>query len=266
MAVHLTNTHLIEEAIIVATHRCIPADNMIFQLLQPHWYRTLSLNAGARETLVPSIILPLTGFELDQGYAFLAYAYEKFNFQGKYVPTDLKDRGFPPDDLDSPRYRNYAYARNMVLIWKTIRAFVSSMLALQYTSDAQVAEDTYIKNWCKEIQTSGQIPTFPTILDQNSLADAITMCIHVASPQHSAVNYLQSFYQTFVINKPPCLFRPLPTTLTELKNVTEQFLVKSLPIGHQQYWLLAAHIPWLLSFRPAEDNTLINYAASLWNL
>ena len=92
------------------------------------------------------------------------------------------------------------------------------------------------------------------------------MCIHIASPQHSAVNYLQSFYQAFVINKLPCLFQPLPTTLEDLQAVDEQFLVKSLPIGHQRYWLLAAHIPWLLSFRPAEDNSLINYAASLWNL
>ena len=268
ITVHLTNTHLIEEAIIVATHRCVLFDNIIYQLLEPHWFRTLSLNAAARETLVPQIVLELVGYGKDQGFNFIQHAYRNFNFQAKYVPQDLEDRGFPIDDLDSPRFRNYAYARNIILMWRVIRKFVSSMLSLQYKSDASVAGDRYIKAWCNEIQsdTGAQIKTFPSITTLEQLVDAVTMCIHIAFPQHSAVNYLQSFYQAFVINKPPCLFQPIPTTLKDLKEVKEPFLVKSIPIGHQRHWLLAAHIPWLLSFRPAEDNNLINYAASLWNL
>ena len=63
VVVHLTNTHLIEESTIVATHRNIPEDNIIFQLLEPHWYKTLSLNAAARETLVPKVVLALTGYD-----------------------------------------------------------------------------------------------------------------------------------------------------------------------------------------------------------
>ena len=268
VTVHLTNTYLIEEAIIVATHRCIPFDNIIYQLLEPHWFRTLSLNAAARETLVPQIVLDLVAYTTDQGFSFIQHAYHNFDFQGKYVPRDLQNRGFRPEDLDGPRFRNCAYARNINLMWRTIRKFVSPMIALQYKSDAQVAGDQHIKEWCKEIKADGggQIKTFPTITTFKQLVDAITMCIHIASPQHSAVNYLQSFYQAFVINRPPCLFQPLPMTLDDLWKVDEPFLIKSLPIGHQRYWLLAAHIPWLLSFRPAEDNNLINYAASLWNL
>lgn len=268
LTVHLVNTHFIEEAIIVATHRCIPVGNIIYQLLEPHWYRTLSLNAAARETLVPSVVFALVGYSEDQGYNFLQHAYHDFKFQDKYVPKDLRDRGFPIKDLGSGRFRNCSYARNINLMWSTIRKFVSSMVALQYKSDSQVASDEEIKAWCKEIRspTGAQIDSFPTISTLDQLIDAITMCIHIASPQHTAVNYLQSFYQTFVINKPPCLYQPLPTTLANLKGIDESFLVKSLPIGHQRHWLLASHIPWLLSFRPADENNLINYAASLWNL
>ena len=268
MTVHLTNTRLIQEAIIVASHRCIPFDNVIYQLLQPHWFRTLSRNAALRETLVPQIVLDLVAYTQDQAFNFIQHAYHNFDFQGKYVPRDLHRCGFRPEDLDGPRFRNCAYARNINLMWGTIRKFVSSMIALQYKSDAQVAGDQRIKEWCRETKADdgGQIRTFPTITTFKQLVDAVTVCIHIASPQHSAVNYLQSFYQAFVINKPPCLFQPLPTTLEDVLAVDEQLLVKSLPIGHRRYWLLAAHILWLLSFRPAEDNNLINYAASLWNL
>lgn len=268
LAIHLTHTHMVEEAIIVATHRNIPADNIIYQLLEPHWFRTLSLNAAARETLVPSIILAVTGLNMEQGINFIQHSYRNFDFQARYIPRDLKARGFPVEELGSRRFRNCTYARNISIMWQTLRKFVSSMIRLYYKSDDQIKSDKYIQDWCKEIQspTGAQMPSFPTILSVEELIDAVTMCIHVASPQHTAVNYLQSFCQTFVINKPPAMFLPIPTTLSELQAVDEAFLVKSLPIGHQRQWLLASHIAWLLSFRPAEENNLINYAASLWNL
>lgn len=92
------------------------------------------------------------------------------------------------------------------------------------------------------------------------------MCIHIASPQHTAVNYLQNFYQSFVIAKPPALHAPLPTTLQSLQAYNEQDFVKALSIGHQRDWLLSAQIPWSLSFRVADENNLVTYAASISNI
>jgi len=40
----------------------------------------------------------------------------------------------------------------------------------------------------------------------------------------------------------------------------------ALPANRPREWLLSSHLPHLLSFRVAQDQTLINYAASLWNL
>lgn len=93
IVVHLTETHLIEEAVIVATHRTIPQTHPIFSLLEPHWFRTLSLNAAARETLVPQIIFDLVGFSADQAYAFIRDGYDHFDFKARYVPNDLQARG-----------------------------------------------------------------------------------------------------------------------------------------------------------------------------
>lgn len=137
--------------------------NVIYQLLEPHWLRTLSLNAAARETLVPQIVLDLIAYTQDQAFNFIQHAYHDFDFQGKYVPRDLQYGGFRPEDLDGRRFRNCAYARNINLMWRTVRKFVSAMIALQYKSDAHVAGDQRIKDWCKDFKADdgGQIKTSP---------------------------------------------------------------------------------------------------------
>lgn len=191
--VHLTWTHLVEEATIVAANRAFEVTHPVFRLLEPHWYRTLPINAGARATLVPTIIFDLIGMSDEQPYNFIKYHYAKFDWTKRYIPADLESRGFPPKDLESkPKYKNYAYGRNMILMWDCIRAFVEEMLAVHYPHDSSVAEDEQIKAWYIECQQNGQITGFPAIKTREELFDACTMAIHIASPQHTAVNYLQN--------------------------------------------------------------------------
>jgi hypothetical protein len=153
-------------------------------------------------------------------------------------------------------------------MWNTLRRWVESVISLWYPDDATVASDVYIQAWYKEIQSKdgARLSTFPTITTKDQLLDAITMCIHIASPQHTAVNYLQNFYHAFVINKPAALYTPLPRSLKDLSKYTEVNLVTALPIGRTREWLLSAHIPWLLSFKVAEENNIVNFAASVWNI
>ena len=142
------------------------------------------------------------------------------------------------------------------------------MIDLSYADDSAVASDTYLSAWTTEIRAPdhGRLPSFPILKKKADLVDALTMAIHIASPQHTAVNYLQNFYQAFVIAKPPALYIPPPTTLDGLKALTEIEMVKALPISRQREWLLASQVPWLLSFRVADEYNLVTYAASLWNL
>lgn len=198
--------------------------------------------------------------------------YRNFNFKGSYVPTDLGARGFPPEQLDTPKFHNYAYARCINSMWKKIRDYVEGMLSLAYPgpdADKQVKDDTSIQNWSKEMQSpdGADLQHFPVIGTFTELVDCVTMCIHLASPQHTAVNYLQDYYQDFVINKPSCLFAEPPTSLDSLLRYTEDDLVKALPINHTHEWLLASHVPYLLNFKPNQENeTLIAYALSQWDI
>ncbi|RGP71326.1 lipoxygenase 1 [Fusarium sporotrichioides] len=279
IATHLVDTHMIEEAIIVATNRTIPEGELLYEILSPHWFRTLSLNAAARKLLVPGVIAriagfgptsPSTDFKGNNAFKLVDWSYKNFNFQEKYIPNDLKKRGFDIKGDKSGKYKNYPYANDMYLLWGIIRNFVKTVIESQYTSDHAVQTDPYIGDWCKEIQTNGQIPSFPTITTVEELIDAVTMCIHTASPQHTAVNYLQDYYYSFVPSKPPALCTPLPKDLQTLQSYTEKDLTAALPIGTDDMkwkdWLLAAQLPELLSYKVQQDYNLITYAKSLYNV
>lgn len=266
ISVHLCRTHLVEEAIIVAVNRTIPQDHDVFQLLYPHWQKTLSLNAAARSTLLPHVIVPLMGVPEKEVYTFLRYEYDNYDFKSSYIPEDLRRRGFDPEKLDDPKYHNYAWARCIHSMWHKIRAYVKDVLSLRYSdpnADAQVRADEYVQSWVREMRRSGYgakddkddkdglnyqggagLSSFPDIQTLDDLVDAVTMCIHIASPQHTSVNYLQNFYQAFVVNKPPALFKAPPKTADELKRYNEDDLVAALPMNHTHDWLLASHVPY----------------------
>jgi hypothetical protein len=227
----------------------------------------LSINAAARATLVPNVITKIVGVTDPQLYSFTGNAYKHFDWTGQYVPEDLKARGFPPEELASnPKFHNYAYGRNMILMWQVLRKFVKAVVTIDIHSDEQVANDKEIDAWCQEMRSDdgGQLKSFPEIKTIDGLVDAVTMCIHIASPQHTAINYLQSYYQAFVPNKPSALFTPLPKSLDELNEYEEDDLVDAYPVKQEQAreWLLASHLPHLLSYRVAEDQNLLNFALS----
>lgn len=271
LTVHLTNSHFVEETIIVATNRSVPMEHIIYKTLHPHWYKTLSLNAAARVALVPVTIRDSVGFSPEAASSFIRHAFESYDFVGNYVPNQLSSRGFPNTEaeLDDPRYKNYPYAKNVTLMWTAIRQYVKSILLTHYDearADELVAEDPHVADWCREVQTAGYMKSFPSIETFEQLVDAVTMCIHIAAPFHTAVNYLQNFYQSFVVAKPPCLCTEPPTSTAELQGFGERDVTRALPIRRQRAWLLASQIPWLLSFRVASDRSLLNFALSQWNV
>ncbi len=153
LTVHLVNTHMVEEVIIVAANRAFPVNHVVFKLLEPHWYRTLPLNAAARDTLVPKITFELMGLGGSQPKEFLKNAFAHFDFVANYVPQELDSRGFPQNELSSPRLNNYPYGQNISKMWYTIRKFVSAMIQnSDKKDDANVADDPHIYSWCEQVQ------------------------------------------------------------------------------------------------------------------
>lgn len=194
-----------------------------------------------------------------------------FDFTGRYIPNDLKNRGFDPAALDDKKFHNYLYARNISKCWDVIHGFVSDVLHSAYPAgDADVLADDYIAGFCAEMrsQAGGQLPSFPTVKTLDELIDVITMLINIASPQHTAINYLQQYYLSFVPNRPASLAAGLPTTLAQLQGYTEDDVIDSLPIfnsGDRDEWIQMAEVPYLLSAEVDPDNNIQEYADSTKN-
>jgi hypothetical protein len=207
----------------------------------------------------------MTGYTAPQLFAFIKDAYKRFHWTDLYVPNDLRRRGFPVEDLDKSKHHNYGYARDIYGVWVIIRKFVSTILTEVYLgSDDLVMNDKAITAFCQEVRSStgGQLTSFPVIKSLHELIDVVTMCIHIASPQHTAVNYLQQYYQTFVPNKPSALYTPLPVSLEELECYGEDDILAALPLRQPRDWLLMAQVPYLLSFEVAADSTILHYATT----
>ena len=275
VTVHLVHTHFIEEAVIVAANRSFEEDHPVYKLLSPHWIKTLSLNAAARTTLVPDVVIKLSGMTTAQLMAFMQDAYSTFDWQESYIPTDLERRGFPVAEINDPKFHNCGYAKNMHVLWQILQTFVGDYLdATGFTTDTAVANDQWIAKWCMEMTSinpsngkyypGASIKNFPFIKTRKQLIDAVTMCIHIASPQHTAVNYLQEYYQTFVLNKPPALYTAPVRSLSELNAMNEKKLMDTLPIDMPREWLLASHLPHLLNMTVAKEQNLVNYAKSVY--
>lgn len=91
------------------------------------------------------------------------------------------------------------------------------------------------------------------------------MYIRIASPQHTAVNYLQNFYMGFDCQAA----RSLPGSTDyafKASGLQRKGLCQVVPTNRQPECLLAVQLPWLLGFRIAEDENLISYAGSLLRL
>jgi len=150
-------------------------------------------------------------------------------------------------------------------MWPVLYTFVSSILKTVYKADSDVAKDKAVQSWSFEMRSStgGQMTSFPQITTFKQLASAIVGCIHIASPQHNAVNYLQSYYMSFVPNKPSSLSTPLPTSLAALNKYTEQDIINALPVNDPQTWFKCSQLTYMLSYKVSEDKTLAAYALDL---
>ncbi|KAI1759214.1 lipoxygenase [Hypoxylon sp. FL1150] len=168
---------------------------------------------------------------MNRAMKLVDWSHKKFHFQGKHVLRDLKNRGFDLKQEAKDKYCNHKYVSNTLLLWNVIRSFVKSMFETKYKYDEQVKANSCISDRCLEIPEKGQIPTFTTITTLDQLIDAVTMCIHTASPQHTAVNYLQDYYYSFILAKPAALCTPIPTDLKALRAFTEEDLTAAFLIG-----------------------------------
>jgi arachidonate 15-lipoxygenase len=209
---HLAQTHLVEEAFALSTHRNLALQHPLHVLLSYHFAALLVINqVGILTLLNPTGLVQqileggLSGsLELiQQNYA--AWTFDDFDF-----PSNYQRRGLAREVLPYFPYRD-----DGTLIWDLLGRYVHDYLAMYYRPDTEgdkkVRSDYELQRWASELSREGTgengglgrvagLP--PEIQSFDELCTIVHRLIWTAGPQHAAVNFPQLEYATFIPNLP----------------------------------------------------------------
>ncbi|UVO54572.1 lipoxygenase family protein [Sphingomonas sp. SUN039] len=195
LVAHLGRTHLVVEAVAMATHRHLATVHPIWALLVPHFEGTLFINEAAATSLIapdgPIDHIFAGTIQSTQGLAVAARL--TFDFTAKMLPHDLATRGVGPGSA----LTDFPYRDDALLVWEAIHDWAHGYVDLYYVSDADVTGDTELAAWATCLATEAKLSGFGPIASRAGLVDACTMILFTASAQHAAVNFPQKDVMAF---------------------------------------------------------------------
>lgn len=256
---HLFRTHLTMETFKVALCRALPPMHPVHELLDPFFAGTISINRRARNDLIaPGGPIDLAISVGSEGaYWLINQADKSFSFDKLNPIKNLESRGIP--DIERPYLNGphtaadcrcehystcqgsddpecdcahsakclasddelpgYHYRNDVLLLWDAVGKFARAVLVHYYQTDAQVAEDEELANWCQELtsEEGGRVKGLPLTAGRlatiSDLVDVVQQVMFTASCEHSAVNNGQYDYFGYIPNAPGSVYLPPPTTL-----------------------------------------------------
>jgi arachidonate 15-lipoxygenase len=228
---HLTHTHLVTEAFVLATATELALNHPLAMLLRPHFQFTLAINSLAESELINpgGFVDRLLAGTLEASIDLIKSSYHQRleNFADYALPRELELRQVN----DTSRLPDYPYRDDALLIWQATETYVKDYLSLYYTSDADVNEDTELKAWAQKLMSTegGGVKKLVSEGELDTLAklvEVVTQIIFIAGPQHAAVNYPQYDYLAFSANIPLAGYQSPPKANEE---VDLDYILRLLP-------------------------------------
>jgi arachidonate 15-lipoxygenase len=213
---HLGHTHLVIEAFVLATRRCLAPNHPLNILLLPHFEGTLFINDQAQKRLVTAEapVDALLAGNINSSRQFTVQSVQNFNFNKAMLPMTFANRG-----VDDPNLLpSYPYRDDGLLIWNAIKQWVADYLNIYYqNSDDNVKNDTELQAWIAELlsPTGGRMTNIGEEGEIKTIAyleECITLIIFTASAQHAAVNFPQSTIMSYAPAIPFAGYTPAPTS------------------------------------------------------
>lgn len=209
VAHHLARAHLGMQAFAMATARQLGAHHPVRRLLRPHLRRMIvHADVARRELLAPGgPIERLYAPTLPGALELAARSRRQWRVDAWSFPRDLELRG-----LDGDLLPHYPWRDDGLLVWNALAEFVEHYVHRVYTSEAELAADEEIHAWLGELAdpSGGDLRGLPDALTRPALAALLTNVVFTVGPYHSAMNYRQAEYATYVPNFPAALYGPLP--------------------------------------------------------
>jgi len=206
---HLGRTHLVLEAVAIATHRKLPKGHALRQLLGAHLEGTMHINdlatgsligpAGAIDQAFAPAIADAATVAAAAANAYLADFHAQ-RFDAK-VPAEAG--GGLPDDLEYPLRDDGGR------VWSAVQQWAAAYVGTEYTDDASVAADAHVQAWAAEL-TSAQGGRAANLCGRANagaggdrvttklcLAAVVAQVIWVATAGHASTNYPQAQFTAY---------------------------------------------------------------------
>lgn len=253
---HLGLTHLLMEPFAVSTHRMLPVEHKIFQLLQPHFQGTLFINNAAVNTLInpEGTVDSILSGTIESDWNVVTTALGCLNFNDHMLPNQLAARHV--DDAKLPLA--YPYRDDALSVWNATSNWVKEYISIYYKSDLEVAADISIQGWLNDLISSdggcinglGQTLTGSKIdisklntsqwnmhklgiYDRDYLREVLTMVIFTASTQHAAVNFPQQSVMSYTPAMPLACYQEPPLAPTD--SISTDDMLSTLPPLQQAF-------------------------------
>ena len=229
---HLGETHLVEEAFALATHRHLALQHPLYILLSHHFEALMVINKLGQLTLLnkEGLIQKILEGGLSGSLTLIQNAYAAWEFADLDFPDRIISRG-----LDTEVLSYFPYRDDGQLIWDVLKNYVTEYLRLYYKSDEDVTHDYELQSWAQELASAefAHIKGFAdSIQNLDELVTITLRLIWTAGPQHAAVNFPQIEYAAFIPNLPAATYTPAPENFNQ-GPVGDADLLKLLPPGEQ---------------------------------
>jgi arachidonate 15-lipoxygenase len=203
MSTHVCRSHFVMEAFVIATARQLAENHPLSILLRPHLQFLLGQDLLARKLFVNpgGYVDRLLGATLEGSLEISRRAYATWSLDQFAYPNELRNRGM--DDVSS--LPHYPYRDDGKLLWDAIVRYVDRYLALYYPQPADLAGDLELQGWARELaaESGGRVKGMPCpVSTREELTRAVSAVLWISGPQHSAINYPQWEYATFIPNMP----------------------------------------------------------------
>lgn len=258
---HLGQTHLIEEAFVLATRRQLALQHPLNVLLSHHFSALLVINAiGSLTLLKPGatgLINQLLAPGLDGSLALIRNRYDRWSFDQLDFPADFTNRGV--DTL--PIY--FPYRDDGQLIWTLLGQYATDYVGLYYLSDSDVSGDYELQAWARELseEVNGKprVPGFPSAITTIAkLIPIIHRLLWTASAQHAAVNFPQVDYASFIPNYPGATYRRPPGDFEGVVTTEQDLLATLAPVSFTKVQVSTTN-----ALARYHYDQLLDYAATL---
>ncbi|XP_035228513.1 allene oxide synthase-lipoxygenase protein-like [Stegodyphus dumicola] len=253
---HLGFTHLLMEGVVICTHRNLSPSHPLYKLLAPHFLFLLAINSRGLDKLISpggwvdkTMTLGRKGmFELIKK----GISEWKLNVHG-IVPNEIKSRGVQSDVLP-----HYPYRDDAMLIYLTIRKYVSKIVHRFYDTDDKIINDYELQQWRAELVKDRKLGGCGLMgvpgdennrfTDTEEVVDTLASIISTCSLGHAAANFQQYDDYAFTPNYPGILCADPPRDKTPL---TENDILNAIP--NKQTTLDIMVITKLLSTRATKS-------------